>query len=202
MLFNKSNFEAFERRYRANFFNTISGFKSANLIGTVSKNGISNLAVFNSVVHLGANPPLVGFIMRPLTVPRHTYDNIKASSYYTINSIQEDFITKAHQSSAKYEKDESEFEAVGLNQLQESSFPAPYVKESAIRLGLRYRNEYPIEENGTIMIVGEIEEAFVSEEIIQTDGSIDLAAKKVVSISGLDTYLAVKKLEKLPYARP
>ncbi|MEM8846156.1 MAG: hypothetical protein AAGD17_03545 [Bacteroidota bacterium] len=62
-------------RERANFINTISGFKSANLIGSKSKEGISNLAIFNSVIHLGSNPALLGFVLRPITVERHTYEN-------------------------------------------------------------------------------------------------------------------------------
>ena len=52
-------------RYRGMLLNKISGLKPANLIGTKSKSGQTNLAVFNSVVHIGANPPYLGFILRP-----------------------------------------------------------------------------------------------------------------------------------------
>ena len=36
-------------------------YKSANLIGSVSKDGITNVAVFSSITHLGSNPPTSGF---------------------------------------------------------------------------------------------------------------------------------------------
>ena len=49
--------------YRINLINSCSGFKSANLIGTASKNGEENVAVFSSVTHIGSNPPLLGFVL-------------------------------------------------------------------------------------------------------------------------------------------
>ena len=63
---------------RLNLVNCVTGYKSANLIGTVSTEGVLNVAVFSSVTHLGSEPPLLGFILRPTTVPRDTYKNIKA----------------------------------------------------------------------------------------------------------------------------
>ena len=50
---------------RLNLINSITGVKPSNLIGTKSKDGFSNLAIFSSVVHLGSKPPLIGFITRP-----------------------------------------------------------------------------------------------------------------------------------------
>jgi flavin reductase (DIM6/NTAB) family NADH-FMN oxidoreductase RutF len=94
-----------EKPYRTNFVNSLSGFKSANLIGTISKEGKTNLAIFSSVIHVGANPPLMGFLMRPVSVERHTYNNIKETNYFTINRINKEIFKKAHQTSAKYDKD-------------------------------------------------------------------------------------------------
>ncbi|MCK7516855.1 MAG: flavin reductase family protein [Ignavibacteriales bacterium] len=77
MIITKENILQFEKLYRTNLFNSLSGFKSANLIGTISKEGKTNLAIFSSVIHVGANPPLMGLLMRPVSVERHTYHNIK-----------------------------------------------------------------------------------------------------------------------------
>ena len=74
--FSKAEIAELNNRYRNNLINCISGYKSANLIGTISKTGITNLAVFNSIVHLGSNPALLGFILRPTTVPRHSFSNM------------------------------------------------------------------------------------------------------------------------------
>jgi len=202
MYLNEIDFSNFERRYRANFFNTLTGFKSANLIGTCDKDENNNLAVFNSVIHLGANPPLMGFILRPTTVERHTYDNIKKTGFYTINHIHEEIIEKAHHTSAKYPSHISEFETSGLQAEILDDFKAPFVKESIIKVGLKFRNEYVIEENDTRLIVGEVVHVVIPEEIITDDGSIDLPKAQTITISGLDSYLKTQLLKKLSYARP
>lgn len=68
--FSKEDISKMSSIYRLNMINSCTGYKSANLIGTKSKKGVTNLAVFNSVIHLGSNPPLIGFILRPTTVAR------------------------------------------------------------------------------------------------------------------------------------
>ncbi len=78
--FTRNDLDELQRRKRANLINSITGYKPANLIGTIDENGRTNLAIFSSCVHLGANPPLIGFIMRPIgDVTRHTYSNIKSN---------------------------------------------------------------------------------------------------------------------------
>ena len=64
-----NDIEDMEKIFRLNLINSVTGFKSANLIGTTSKEGITNLAVFSSITHLGSNPPFIGFVLRPTTVP-------------------------------------------------------------------------------------------------------------------------------------
>ncbi len=54
--FSLSELQTWDRFTRANFINSLSGFKSLSLIGTVNGNGVSNLAVFSNIVHLGADP--------------------------------------------------------------------------------------------------------------------------------------------------
>lgn len=59
MHFTKQQINELEQRFRTNLINSLSGFKSANLIGTQDKLGNTNLAIVSSVFHLGAHPPLV-----------------------------------------------------------------------------------------------------------------------------------------------
>lgn len=190
-----------ESRYRANLFNTISGFKSANLIGTINDEGNTNLAIFNSVVHIGANPPYLGFILRPTTVERHTYENIKKSGFYTINHVHESFIQNAHQTSAKYEKNVSEFEACGFKEEYLHDFAAPYVKESKIKIGLKFEEEHLIKANNTLLVVGKVLNAYLNENFISADGSVDLIEAGTVAISGLYEYLKPFSLKKFEYAK-
>ncbi len=199
---NTQSIEEMESRYRANFFNTISGFKSANLIGTAGKSGNTNLAVFNSVVHIGANPPFLGFILRPTTVQRHTYENIKETGVYTINHIHEGFIEKAHQTSAKYEKNVSEFEACGFEEEYMNEFSAPFVKESKIKLGLQFEEELLIRANDTLIVIGRVLHAHLDSKLISPDGSVKLSEAGTVTSSGLYHYLKTTELEKFKYVQP
>jgi flavin reductase (DIM6/NTAB) family NADH-FMN oxidoreductase RutF len=199
---NSESIEKMESRYQANFFNTISGFKSANLIGTTDGKRNTNLAIFNSVIHLGANPPFLGFILRPTTVERHTYKNIKETGFYTFNHIHESFIQKAHQSSAKYGKNISEFEACGFEEEYLHGFTAPYVKESKIKIGLKFEEEHLIKANNTILVVGKIFHAYLDTKLIDPDGSVHISKAKTVAISGLYEYFKTTKLKKFEYAKP
>ncbi|PCE64783.1 flavin reductase family protein [Sediminicola luteus] len=190
------------RRYRAQLINSLSGYKSANLIGTVDAKDQENLGLFSSVVHIGAHPPLLGFILRPTTVPRHTFENIKETGYYTINHICRSIIRQAHHSSAKYEKTISEFTMTGLGSVYKTDFPAPYVAESPIQIGLQFVEAIPIPANQTQLIVGSIEEIHLSEEILREDGAADLSKADIAALIGLDTYVTPNTPLKLDYQKP
>ncbi len=188
---------------RANLINSLSGYKPANLIGTISGAKQTNLAIFSSVVHLGSDPPLFGFITRPTgEVPRHTYENIMETGVYTINHVHESFVEKAHYTSAKFERETSEFAACGLTEEYLENFAAPFVKESRIKLGLRFVEEMPVKLNGTILIIGEIEHLFVPENALLENSNVDLHRAGDACISGLDGYHAVEKAVRFPFARP
>jgi len=124
--------------YRINLINSCSGFKSANLIGTKSNIGETNVAVFSSVTHLGSNPPLLGFFLRPTTVLRNTYENIKETGEFTINHIHEEIIQDAHHTSAKYDKSISEFDVTKLEEEYKNIFYAPFVKNTPVQMAMKY----------------------------------------------------------------
>lgn len=189
-------------RFRANMMNCISGFKSASLIATKSKSGATNLAIFNSVQHVGANPPIISFILRPLTVERHTFENILETGFYTINHIHSGIIKIAHQTAAKYTKDSSEFHEIGFIEDYIDDFPVPYVGSAKIKIGLKYLNHYEIKENGTLLVLGSVEEINYPEDIQEDDGWLDLAEADTVAINGLDSYYSTEKIARFSYAIP
>jgi flavin reductase (DIM6/NTAB) family NADH-FMN oxidoreductase RutF len=189
-------------RYRAQLVNSLSGFKSANLIGTRNAHNETNLAMFSSIVHLGASPALVGFITRPNSVERHTLDNILQTKKFTINQVNEGFWEAAHQTSARYSADECEFEQTGLSPYYIDGFSAPFVKESRLKYGLTLRDIIPIQLNGTQMVIGEITDIICNKAAIKKDGYIDIESLDTVAISGLDSYHTSKRLSRLSYAKP
>ncbi|MEL7020798.1 MAG: flavin reductase [Bacteroidota bacterium] len=201
MRLNTSDIVALPKRYRTNLINSLSGFKSVNLVGSISADGITNLSVVSSVIHLGANPALMGFIMRPISVTRDTYDNIKATHSYTFNHLTTDFYREAHQASARYLPEESEFDAVGLTPQFGDRIKAPYVAESKVQIGLEWRDQKEIELNGTILMIGEVVEIRLPDEIVATDGWLDLEAANTLTCCGLDSYHRTQQLERLPYAK-
>lgn len=190
-----------EHRFRAALINSLGGFKSVCLVGTKHE-GKSNLAIFSSIVHLGANPPLVGMIVRPDSVERHTYENILANGFYTLNHISSAMVEQAHQTSARYKREESEFECCGLTEEYRNEFFAPFVKESKVKIGLMLRETKAIELNGTILVIGEIQQIHLNESSIGADGFIDLEATDTVTCSGLDCYHSTIRLGRYSYAKP
>ena len=197
-----SDLEDMSKIYRLNLINSVTGYKSAHLIGSQTLKGNANLAIFSSVVHLGSNPALIGFIIRPTTVPRHTYSNIKATGIFTLNAISKKQIADAHHTSAKYPENISEFDKTNLEIEKKNDWNAPYVKKAPIQMGCRYQNEYHINENNTIMIVASIEHLYISESLLLEDGWVQLDKGDVITINGLDGYAATQLLERFPYARP
>ncbi len=199
----KSGMETMDRRQRLNIINSITGIKPANLIGTKSEEHGSNLAIFNSIVHLGSNPGFIGLILRPIgEVPRHSYENMKANDgYYTINHIHNHFIKQAHYTSAKVEKGTSEFDVCKLTEEYLFDFPAPFVGESQVKLGMRLVEEIPIKSNGTILLVGSIEHLIVPDESVNEKGYIDLEQLNIVGIGGLNCYYDLTKIGEFPYVR-
>ena len=200
--FDKKYLSGLDHLYRINLINSSSGFKSANLIATKSKEGVSNVAVFSSVIHLGSNPPLLGFVVRPTTVPRDTYKNIKETGCYTINHVHEEIIEDAHHCSAKYDASISEFSMTGLKEDYDHACMAPFVKGAPVQLHMQFREEHHFKINGTIMIIGEIVGLYIKEDLLKEDGFIDLAEGKITAINGLDGYTLPKLKSRLPYQRP
>lgn len=200
--FDKEKLENLDKIYRLNLINSCTGYKSANLIGTRSEAGIDNLAVFSSVTHLGSHPAMLGFILRPTTVARHTYENIRATGVFSVNHISSEIIAAAHQTSAKYDAQTSEFEAVELEKETLDALGVPFVKGAPVRLLCRYANEYAIKENNTLHVIAHIEKVCVDEELITDDGWLRLDKGNVVTVNGLDGYALPKLVSRFGYARP
>lgn len=217
MKYTTEDINALDNKHRALFINSLSGFKSANLVGTANKDKQSNLAIVSSVVHLGANPPLLGMVMRPHTVPRGTLENILETGEYTLNHVNEEIYKKAHQTSARYPDNVSEFDEVGLTEqwftkqgnteqglaegLQEF-FAAPFVEESIIKLGMKFRERHALDINGTEFIIGEIVSIEMPDDLVSEDGFVSLEQAGTVAVSSLDTYHSTNVLGSLSYAKP
>ena len=200
--FNQKDIHNLDKIYRINLINSCSGFKSANLLGTISTKGITNVAVFSSVTHLGSNPPTLGFILRPTTVPRNTYKNLKDVGYFTINHIWEEVIEDAHHTSAKYPDDVSEFDMTNFEPEFKGNFKAPFVKNAPVQMSMKFIEEIYVPSNDVMLVVAQIQELYVKDELLQNDGLINLSIGNVATINGLDAYAIPKFKKQLTYQRP
>ena len=154
------------------------------------------------MTHLGSNPPTLGFILRPTTVPRDTYKNIKDSGFFTINHIHEAIIEDAHHTSAKYPKEVSEFDVTNLEEEYKGNFKAPFVKDAPVQMSMKFIEEVYVPSNDVMLIVSQIEELYIDDELLQEDGLINLSKGNVATINGLDTYAVPKFKKQLSYQRP
>jgi flavin reductase (DIM6/NTAB) family NADH-FMN oxidoreductase RutF len=196
---NDLDIDLLSQRKRGRLMNSLSGFKSANVIGTTNGMGHHNLAMFSSVVHLGSDPALLGVVLRPPVEPEHgshTYWNIRETGVFTINHVASSWYRKAHQTSARYGAEESEFEAVGLHPVFRCGFEAPAVEESSVRI-----DEWKIPQNECRFIVGQIRWVEFPEHAWAEDGFLDLEKLGGVAMSSLDSYHSTQSLERLSYAK-
>lgn len=200
--FNQEDIYNLNKIFRINLINSCSGFKSANLLGTISEEGVTNVAVFSSVTHLGSSPPTLGFILRPTTVPRNTHKNIKDLGYFTINHIWEDVIEDAHHTSAKYPEEISEFEMTDLEPEFKGNFKAPFVKGAPVQMSMKFIEEIYVPSNDVMLIVSQIQELYIEDKLLEEDGLINLSKGNVATINGLDTYAIPKFKKQLTYQRP
>jgi flavin reductase (DIM6/NTAB) family NADH-FMN oxidoreductase RutF len=196
----RTEIESLDQRYRTAFINSLAGFRQAVLVGTISKEGKPNVAIFNSLIHLGAHPPLFGLMSRPDTVQRDTLQNILDTKSYTLNFVHHNYVEKAHQTSARYLV--PEFEAVGLSEDYQGTSQAPFVAEAAVKIAMKFEEKIDIKLNGTVMVIGSIQQVILADEMVKPDGFVDLSAAGILVSCGLDAYFKTEKIGRYAYAKP
>lgn len=201
--FTAADIQSWDRFYRGNFINSLSGFKSATLIGTINQALQPNLAIFSNIVHIGADPALIGFINRPKAAAPHTIQNIEVNGWYSMNHINQNIVEQAHQTSAKYTADVNEFDATGLTMEYKQEIAVPFVAQSLIQYLMQLQEIIPIKQNGTYLVIGAVKEVFIkNENIIQNDGFLSIDQSGSMCSLGIDAYYECKQTNRYDYAKP
>tara|TARA_B100001758_G_C18379440_1_gene596316 strand:+ start:205 stop:834 length:630 start_codon:yes stop_codon:yes gene_type:complete len=202
MYFDKRNITNLEKYKRINLINSITGIKPVILVGTKSIENITNLAIFSSIVHISSNPPLLGFFLRAnRKIRRDTFENIIQNNSYTFNHISSSMIKRAHQTSAKFDKNISEFDSCKFTEEYIDDMVAPYVKESNVKIGMKLSEVVEMDCTDSKLVVGEINQILISNEFLEKDFSLNLEKSNSVGVCGLNHYYSTKKNRSLPYAR-
>jgi flavin reductase (DIM6/NTAB) family NADH-FMN oxidoreductase RutF len=201
MNINRDHISVMEKRFRTTFINSLPGYKCLQMLGTISPAGITNLALFNSVFHLGANPALLGMIFRPDGDDHDSLENIKKTGQYTLNNVLPEWFDRAHQTSARFPSGYSEFEPCGFKEFYIEGFKAPFVAQSSIQIALEMRDLIDISINNTKMLIGEIVHVSMDDSILESDGYVDHLKAGTVTVAGLDSYFTTSHLARLAYAK-
>jgi flavin reductase (DIM6/NTAB) family NADH-FMN oxidoreductase RutF len=199
--FNSNTINSWDRFYRANFVNTLSGFKSATLIGTVKPNGQPNLGLFSNVIHLGADPAIIGFINRPLAAAPHTIANLQRTGTYTMNLLPAQYAPQMHAASTKLDDATDEFAYCNLTTEWQPNINAPFVQEAVVKYALQFLEVIPITHNNTFLVLGTLTDAFVPKQLIEADGFIALEKAQTLTTLGIDGYYTTQKTNRYQYAK-
>jgi len=198
----KSEIEALDKTQRLHLINSITGIKPANLIATQDNNGQCNLGIFSSIVHLGSQPALLGFILRPsINGNRHTYENIKATGRYSINAVHQNSTDRAHYTSAPFPQQDCEFDLAGFEIQHHAEFSGIFVQDAPIQIGMQFVEALPIEANNTQMIIGSVEFIAINAEGVESDNQLNLQTLGIAGISGLNRYYELALSAQYPQAK-
>jgi len=201
MHFQPADLQGMSRFYRANLINCLSGHKPAVLVGTANAEGQTNLALFSNIFHMGADPALLGYVQRPVGQSGDSFRNIMATGVYTFNLVPHEWLERAHQTSARYAADQSEFEACDFDAEWIDGFAAPFVKGSPVRIGLQLADTIPYPRNGTTLVIGAVAHVLVEPELLMADGNINFDEAGILSVAGLEQYFLPRLLRQMPYAK-
>ena len=140
-------------------------------------------------------------VLRPPGEDAHTYKNLSVTGQCTFNHIGVDWVAQAHQCSARYPVDVSEFEVVGLTPCGvNGEWLAPAVEEAKIRMGLTLTEDMVLPNRCRFMVL-DIQWVEVVSHALANDGYVDLGAAGTAAISGLDGYHDTRHLGRLSYAK-
>lgn len=202
MIINAAAIDAMEKLQRVQLATSLPGAKPICLVGTKSLTGTTNLAPFSSITHLGSGPMLIGMVTRPDIVDRNTLRNILDTGSWTLNHVHSEILAQAHQCSARYPAETSEFSAVGITEHFHPGITAPFVKESRIRYALQLEDIVDIKANHTKLIIGRVQLIEVPDGALHSDGSINLIESASLASTALDTYFSLSKVAQFGYAKP
>lgn len=188
----------YPNRYWAQLIQSMMGAKPLFLLGSVNTKGLYNLAPFNNVLHISASPPVWGIQFRPTDIERHSLTNILETRVFTLNAVPIDLIPKAHQASAKYPANVSEFDALGIEPVCIESI-APCVLASPIKIELEFTERVMLGTTGVSLVMGEITAIYLDIKP-SDDGFVSLNDSHIAGSQGLDGYFKPGELTRYPYA--
>ena len=144
------------------------------LVGSIDKNGISNLAPFSFFNAFGANPPILGFspaLSGKTGLPKDTLLNIKETKEFTVSIVNSNIVEQISLSSCEFEKNIDEFDKTGLTKLKSKFINSFGVSESNFIMECKLHNiiELGNKPASGNLILGEVIMFHINESIIDNN---------------------------------
>lgn len=142
------------------------------LVGTISPDGIHNLAPYSFFTGVSADPPVVCFAPSRKPAGDHRKDtlrNVETTGVFTVNIVSEFFAEKMNLSSAELPPEQSEFDYSGLTPQQATQISAPLVAESLAKMECRMKMIVPMGNKPTSgqLVIGDVLCFHIEDTIIE-----------------------------------
>lgn len=138
-------------------------------IGSVSDDGVRNLAPYSFFNAISGDPPTVMFSSGHRDPTRKdTTSNVSATGEFTVNIVNVDTVDAMNASSATVAVDVDEFELTGLTAVAGTIVGAPRVAEAVAQLECRVTHELHVGRagGGNWMFIGEVVVFHVDEDVL------------------------------------
>lgn len=165
---------------------------------TVDADGKPNLSPFSFFNVFSANPPILIFSparrVRDNTT-KHTLQNVEAVKEVVINVVNYDLVHQMSLSSTEYPEGVNEFEKAGLTMLPSDKVKPFRVAESPIQLECKVIDIVNLgtEAGAGNLVICEVVQLHITEDVMNTDGTINQEALDLVARAGGDYYSRAKK---------
>lgn len=147
-------------------------------IGTISKDGVRNLAPFSFFNIMAMHPPTLVFA--PVTLGRKdTLTNIEQTGVFTVNVVDETTVAAMNKTSATVEATVDEFAHAELTPIKSDTSQAPMVGEAVANFECTLSQMIPVgaptsgNDGNGMLIIGEATRIHVAERVISDDLYID-----------------------------
>ena len=147
------------------------------LVGSVDKDGRSNLAPFSFFNAFGANPPIIGFspaLSGRTGLPKDTLLNIKETKEFTVSIVNSSIVEQISLSSCEFGKNIDEFVKSGLTKYKSRNIAAYGVQESNFIMECKLHDiiELGGKPASGNLILGEIVQFHINEKILTKTNSV------------------------------
>ena len=164
---------------------------------TLDKNGVPNLSPFSFFNVFSANPPILIFSparrVRDNTI-KHTLINVESTKEVVINMVSYDMVHQMSLSSTEYPEGVNEFEKAGFTMLDSHNIRPFRVGESPVQMECKVNEIIKLGKEGGAgnLIICEVVKMHISEQILNSDKSINQEKLDLVSRAGGNYYSRAK----------